>query len=128
MLNNACDGCPGPNQDWGEIGEANSEHEPGVWEMRSVGVNGSSNQCVYDGNGNIMDKIEMINEQMSFSPGSADLAECPILRKCWRHTWHDYKTWLRAKYLDEIASKPEFESTRYRRMYYEVRAILVEKE
>ena len=96
---------------WLSVKSANTEHKPGVWEMRSVTVGESSNQCVYDENGNIMLEIP--------AAGTADRYACPHLGKCWDHTWHDLEPWLKAKSLDSQCGVDK-----YKKMYYEVRPIL----
>lgn len=96
---------------WLAVKKANREHKPGVWEIRSVTVGESSNQCVYDAQGNIMLEIP--------AAGSADRFACPHLGKCWDHTWHDLEPWLKAKSLDSQCGVDK-----YKKMYYEVRPIL----
>ena len=96
---------------WLKVQLANQFHKPGVWEMRSVTVGESSNQCIYDENGNIMLEIP--------ATGTTDRCACPHLGKCWDYTWHDLEPWRQAKTLDKQCGE-----NKYKKMYYEVRPIL----
>ncbi|WP_227680188.1 RHS repeat-associated core domain-containing protein, partial [Psychrobacter sp. HII-4] len=109
--------CTGSN--WEEPGAANSEHPGGVTEVRSISINGSSNQCVYDGDGNIMTTIP--------AAGTADRESCSVVGLCGLHGLHDLRPWQFAKRLDnQIFEDTGQRTSEFRQMYYEARPILVE--
>lgn len=75
---------------WESPGDANPEHQPGVYAMRShATAGGHANQCVYDEFGVIMLSIP--------AGGTADYVSNSS--NMWGHFQHDLRPWWMAKAL-----------------------------